>query len=85
MESLSQNKQVLSTEDIELLEYQGLHADIRNKLNSFSNLLTLLDAIETNPDKINELKELLKEERITAKKYINHIMLALDYDQNKKK
>lgn len=85
MESIPQNKQSLSIEDIELLEHQGLHADIRNKLNSFSNILAVLDAIETNPDKADELKEILKEERVAAKKYINHIMLALDYDQNKKK
>ena len=78
-------KNTLDQGAVELLERQGLHADIRNKLGPVSNMITLLEAIEKNPEKTDELKALLQAEIVTAKESVEHILLALAYDEGKKK
>lgn len=79
------NKRKLNAEEIELLEHQGLHADIRNKLGSVTNLIKMVEMLDKNPEQIEKLKELLKIEIKVAKQNIEHIILALEYDQNKNK
>lgn len=53
-------EKILSSEDIELLERQGLVADIRNKLSNNLNLLYLLEESKKDTETGQSVKKILR-------------------------
>lgn len=75
----------LSIDDIELLERQGLVADIRNQLNGPANLLGLLELSLENTEEgrfaKKHLEEHLSELVASSKDSIAHMLGAMTYCQ----
>ena len=75
----------LNAEEIELLERQGLVADIRNKLGTTVNLLALMRISNDDTDEGRFAKKYLEEHMAEtaadAERSIAHILGAMTYSQ----
>lgn len=78
-------EKILSPQDIELLERQGLIADIRNKLSNNLNLLCLLEESEKDTEIGRNAKKYLEEHQsemvAASQKSLAHILSVLTHSE----
>lgn len=75
---------ILTQEEIDTLEDQGLHAQIRNCLSPIKNFIAIHNEIQETDDPAIKLKLEILQKREGPSGAIKKILAVLQYDENKK-